>query len=310
MGYAVLFPGQGSQAVGMGADVFESRPDLLGDPADAILGWPLREVCLEGPEEDLTRTDRAQPALYAVAYALWEAFAAAVAVPPAAAAGHSLGEYTALAAAGALSYAEGLGLVAARGAAMAAAAGLEPSGMAALMGGEWEAAESLCDTRRSDGGRLWVANLNAPGQVVIAGGAADLEWAAAHGREHGVRRVIPLKVAGAFHSPFMAPAAVDLAEAVGAAGFRDPAFPVWANATAEPHGEVPGPALLDQLTSPVRFGESLQKMAALGIDTFVHIGPGEVTAGLARRSIEDSETHVVSTLDEAAAVAGTVGGAG
>ncbi len=309
MGYAVLFPGQGSQAVGMGADVFESRPELLGASADAILGWPLRTVCVEGPEEKLTGTDRAQPALYAVAYALWEAFAAAVTVPPAAAAGHSLGEYTALASAGALTFAEGLGLVAARGAAMAAAAGLEPSGMAALMGGDREAAESLCDARRSEGGRLWVANLNAPGQVVIAGGAADIEWASGHGKEHGVRRVIPLKVAGAFHSPFMEPAAADLAEAVGAIDFRDPAFPVWANATAEPHGEAVGPALLDQLTSPVRFGESLRAIAALGITTFVHIGPGEVTAGLARKSIEGSETHVVSTLHEAAAIAETIGGA-
>ena len=309
MGYAVLFPGQGSQVVGMGADVFESRPDLLGDSADAILGWPLRTVCLDGPEEKLTRTDRAQPVLYAVAYALWEAFAAAVTVLPAAAAGHSLGEYTALAAAGALSFSEGLGLVAARGTAMAAAAGLEPSGMAALMGGDRENAESLCDRRRTEGGRLWVANLNAPGQVVIAGGAADIEWAGVHGREHGVRRVIPLKVAGAFHSPLMESAAVDLAEAVGATGFRAPAFPVWANATAEPHGEEAGPALLTQLTSPVRFEESLQAMAALGITTFVHIGPGEVTAGLARKSIEDSETHVVSTLDEAAVVAEKIGGA-
>ena len=154
-----------------------------------------------------------------------------------------------------------------------------------------------------------MANLNAPGQVVIAGGAADIEWAGVHGREHGARRVIPLKVAGAFHSPLMESAAVDLAEAVGATGFRAPAFPVWANATAEPHGEEAGPALLKQLTSPVRFEESLQAMAALGITTFVHIGPGEVTAGLARKSIEDSETHVVSTLDEAAVVAEKIGGA-
>jgi len=309
VGYAVLFPGQGSQAVGMGADVFESRPDLLGESADEILGWPLRTVCTEGPEEHLTRTDRAQPALFAIAYALWEAFADEAAVPPVAAAGHSLGEYTALTAAGALSFERGLRLVAARGAAMASAAGLEPSGMAALMGGGREAGEALCDACRADGGRLWVANLNAPGQVVVAGGAADIEWAAGHGREYGVRRVIPLKVAGAFHSPFMAPAAAELAEAVGAADFGDSSFPVWSNATAEPHGEETGQALLQQLISPVRFEESLQAMAAREITTFVHIGPGEVTAGLARRSIEDSETHVVSNLEEAAAVAGMIGGA-
>jgi len=309
VGYAVLFPGQGSQTVGMGADVFESRPDLLGESADEILGWPLRTVCTEGPEEHLTRTDRAQPALFAVAYALWEAFADAVAAPPVAAAGHSLGEYTALAAAGALSFADGLRLVAARGAAMAAAAGLEPSGMAALLGGNREASEALCAARRADGGRLWVANLNAPGQVVAAGGAADLEWAAGNSREYGVRRVIPLKVSGAFHSPFMEPAASNLAEAVGAAGLGDVSFPVWSNATAEPHGRDVGPALLEQLVSPVRFEESLLAIAGRGITTYIHIGPGEVTAGLARKSIEGSETHVVSNLEEAAAVAGMIGGA-
>ncbi|MCB2222974.1 MAG: ACP S-malonyltransferase [Actinobacteria bacterium] len=303
MGYAVLFPGQGSQAVGMGADVFAARPDLLGDETDRILGWPLARLCADGPEEELTRTDRAQPALFAVAYALWEAFAAVAPEPPAAAAGHSLGEYTALAAAGVLGFADGLRLVAARGAAMAEAAALEPSGMAALLGADPSAAEALAQACRDGGGRLWVANVNAPGQVVVAGGASDLEWAAAHGREHGVRRVIPLKVAGAFHSPFMAPAASALEGALAGAPFGPGAFPVWANATAAPYAGPPAALLGEQMTSPVRFHETLAGMASGGITTFVHIGPGDVTAGLARRSIEDGEIHVVSTLEEAAAAA-------
>ena len=143
MSYAVLFPGQGSQQVGMGADVFAARSDLLGAAADTILGWPLQEVCAAGPEADLTRTDRAQPALYAVSYALWHEFVGLVAAPPAAAAGHSLGEYTALAAAGTLSFEAGLHLVAARGAAMAAAAAREASGMAVLLGADEERAEAL-----------------------------------------------------------------------------------------------------------------------------------------------------------------------
>jgi len=295
--YALLFPGQGSQAVGMGADVFAAMPELLGDRADAALGWSLRQLCLEGPEDALTRTEHAQPALFAVSYALWSALAARVG-PAAAAAGHSLGEYTALAAAGTLSFHDGLRLVAARGQAMAAAADASPSGMAALIGGDFAAAEALAAERRTAGGWLWVANLNAPGQVVVAGGHEDLAWAAEHAAAHGIRRVIPLKVAGAFHSPFMEPAVAQLRSAVAATPWAAPRFPVWANATARRHGTDIGAALLAQLTAPVRFAESLQDMAGYGVTTFVHVGPGDVTAGLAKRSVEGTEAIVVSSLGE------------
>ncbi|MCU0281248.1 MAG: ACP S-malonyltransferase [Acidimicrobiia bacterium] len=308
MSYALLFPGQGSQAVGMGADVFAARPDLEAAAA-AALGWDLARLCREGPEEALTRTEHAQPALYTVAFALWQALAAHPIPAPAAAAGHSLGEYTALAAAGVIAFEDGLRLVAARGRAMAAAAAAAPSGMAALLGVEAEAAEALAAARRDEGGSLWVANLNAPEQVVLAGGVADLAWAEEHAREHGVRRVARLKVAGAFHSPFMASAAADLAAAMAAADFATPAFPVWANATAAPYEGDAGALLLRQLTSPVRFAESLATMAAAGIRTFVHVGPGDVTAGLARRSVEGAETHVVSRLDEVDAVAAALAAA-
>lgn len=304
MPYAILFPGQGSQTVGMGADVFTARPDLLVEQADAVLGWSLRELCEAGPEEELTRTDRAQPALYAVSYALWEAFAA-TAPPPAAAAGHSLGEYTALAAAGVFSFAEGLRLVAARGEAMANAAERHGGGMAALLGGDAAGAEAMAEARRSEGGSLWVANLNAPGQVVVAGGAEDIAWVAEHARSHGVRRAVPLKVAGAFHSPLMAPAAEELEAALAAVRIRAAAFPVWANADAAPAADIVA-ALLRQLTSPVRFSETLDAMAASGIDAFVHIGPGDVTAGLARRTVDGATVHVVSSIDDAVAAAEAV----
>ena len=310
MTFAVLFPGQGSQTVGMGAELFDLRPDLLGDAADDVLGWSLRRMCLDGPEEELTRTERAQPALYAVAYAMWDTLRPALPEPPSAAAGHSLGEYTALAAAGALDYRAGLRLVAERGRAMAEAADLEASGMAALLGGDVGGAEGLAAARRDEGGRLWVANLNAPGQVVVAGGERDIAWAAENAARYGIRRVIPLKVAGAFHSPYMAPAARRLATAMDGVDFDTPSFPVWANATAAPHGSAGaaiGDTLIDQLTSPVRFAESLVAMAASGVTTFVHVGPGDVTAGLARKSVQGAEVLVVSSPAEAAEVAGTLG---
>jgi [acyl-carrier-protein] S-malonyltransferase len=310
MPFAILFPGQGSQSVGMGSELFDARPDLLGEAADRVLGWSLREMCLDAPEDELTRTEHAQPALYAVAYAMWDTLRPALPVAPAAAAGHSLGEYTALAAAGAIEYLDGLRLVAERGRAMSAAADAEPSGMAALLGGDLTAAEALAAARREAGGRLWVANLNAPGQVVVAGGEPDIAWAAEHAADHGIRRVIPLKVAGAFHSPFMAPAAERLAAAMEGVDFDTPAFQVWANATAAPHGSAGasiGGALVDQLTSPVRFAESLGAMAASGVTTFVHVGPGDVTAGLARKSVEGAEALVASSPSQVAEVAAALG---
>ncbi len=303
MSYAVLFPGQGSQFVGMGAELFDARPELLGDPADEVLGWSLRQVCLEGPEEELTRTEHAQPALYALAYALWDTMRDRV-PPPGAAAGHSLGEYTALAAAGAVDYLTGLRLVAARGRAMAAAAAQAPSGMAALLGVDEVAAEAIAAQRRSDGGRLWVANVNDPSQVVVAGGAADIEWVAATAADLGVRRAVPLQVAGAFHSPYMQPAADELAAALDGVAFSRPAFPVWGNAAAAPLPADPAGELARQLTAPVRFRDALEAMHGDGVGTFVHVGPGNVTAGMARRSVKGATVLTVSEPgDVAAAIA-------
>jgi [acyl-carrier-protein] S-malonyltransferase len=283
----------------MGSDLFDLRPDLLGETADEILGWSLRTMCLEGPEDDLTRTEHAQPALFAISYALWEEFRKAYPGAIDAGAGHSLGEYTALAAAGALRYPDALSLVSLRGRAMATAADAEASGMAALIGADHDLAESIAGLRRAEGGRLQVANVNAPGQVVVAGSDEDLEWLVANHSELGVRRVVPLKVAGAFHSTFMAEAAAEVGRALGSVDVTEPAFPIWSNTTARPH-DVASLAtnLEDQVVSTVRFSESLLDMSAAGVDVFVHIGPGDVTAGMARRTVAGSGVHVVSTVED------------
>jgi [acyl-carrier-protein] S-malonyltransferase len=295
--FAVLFPGQGSQFVGMGETLFDERPDLLGERSDEILGWSLREMCLHRPEDQLTRTEHAQPALFAVAYTLWDTFAGDLPELPAAAAGHSLGEYTALTAAGAFDYDTALGLVAERGRAMASASDIEPSGMAALIGADEDLAESISRRRREMGGRLEVANINAPGQVVVAGGEADIDWLVSSQADLGVRRVVALNVAGAFHSSFMEPASAKVAEALEQAEIMEPRFPVWSNTTARPHrrGEI-ADLLTRQVITTVRFSESLEDMAQQGIKTFIHVGPGDVTAGMAKRTVDDGETLTVSDI--------------
>ncbi len=299
MGYAVLFPGQGSQYSGMGAELFDRRRDLLGERADRILGWSLEEMCLRAPEDVLTRTEHAQPALFAVSFALWDELASRLPMRPESAAGHSLGEYTALAAASVLSFEDALTLVAERGRAMAAASDLQPSGMAAVLGLSDDEAEAMAASRRNQGGQLYVANRNAPGQVVMAGGRDDLDWLGEAAASLGVRRVIPVKVAGAFHSPFMAPAAARLRQAASAVAFRPPAFPVYANVSAAPFPSSSGlvDILVAQVVSPVLFAGTLEAMHRQGINKFLHVGPGDVTAGLVRRTIEGASTFAVSDLE-------------
>lgn len=297
MTYAVLFPGQGSQFVGMGADLFDARPDLLGARADEILGWSLRSLCLDGPEDVLTRTEHAQPALFALSYALWEELDGHLDTPPVAAAGHSLGEYTALAAAGVIGFDEALRVVAERGRAMAEAADLESSGMAALLGADVELAERVADASTEAGGRLTVANDNAPGQVVVAGSIEDLDWLDEHGRDLGVRRAVRLKVAGAFHSPFMRPAADRVAAALAEIEPSIGRFPVYANVTGTPVEPAHvAESLASQVVGRVRFADTLRNMAGNGISTFVHVGPGDVTAGMAKRTVEGAEVLVVSDV--------------
>ena len=289
----------------MGADLFDSQTDLLAGVSDRILGWSLREVCTEGPQELLTATDRAQPALYALAFALWSELAARLRRPPVAAAGHSLGEYTALAAAGVFSFEEGLRLVDSRARAMADAVRMEESGMAALLGATEEQAEEVASARRAAGGRLWVANINAPGQIVLAGALADVDWLVAGARRLGLRRAVKLDVAGAFHSPLMAPAVPRIEAALEGVEPNMARFPVWANVTGTPvaPGEVRG-LLARQVVAPVRFAASLRSMVEAGVEVFVHVGPGDVTAGLARRAVRGCRVMVVSSIAEAEKAAG------
>jgi [acyl-carrier-protein] S-malonyltransferase len=300
MDYAVLFPGQGSQVVGMGETLFADHDDLLGEAADSILGWSLRDACLDGPADHLTRTDVAQPAIYALSFAVWLDWMAAALPSPAAGAGHSLGEYTALAAGGAFDFFTGLEIVAARGRAMAAAAAMVESGMAAVIGADPTVVEKICEGRRDDGGSLWVANLNAPGQIVVAGTAADLDWLSAEAAALGLRRVIALDVAGAFHTPLMEPALAEYAAVLEGIEFSQPRFPIWSNVDAAPYGRDIVGTLLRQLTAPVRFEASLAGMAAAGIGAFFHLGPGDVTMGMARRTVPGT---AVAAAADAASVA-------
>lgn len=307
-GVGLLFPGQGSQVVGMGADLFEARPDLLGERADGALGFSLRKLCLEGPEEELTRTEHAQPALFALSYALWDVVRGQIGLAPSAAAGHSLGEYTALAAAGVFDFDTALSLVALRGRVMAEAADLEKSGMAALLGADLQLAEEACRRRNEMGGRLAVANINAPGQVVLAGSQEDLAWVTENAGALGLRRVIPLNVAGGFHSSFMEPARSQLAGALADTTLAEPEFPVWSNTTALPHEQSSIADLLArQLVEPVRFSETLEDMSVAGIGAFLHVGPGDVTAGLAKRSVPGARVEVISEIGDIRGAADALG---
>ncbi len=292
----------------MGADLFEARPDLLGDPANDVLGFDLRKMCLEGPEEELTRTEYAQPALFAISFALWDEFRRSLEPTPSGMAGHSLGEYTALTAANAVDFPNSLAVVALRGRAMAEAADAEPSGMAALIGADEELAQAVCAVRRNIGGRLQVANINSPGQIVVAGGAADIEWLTSEGRDQGIRRVIPLKVAGAFHSSFMASASESVADGLAKVKISEPEVPVWANATALPHERTAIVSVLSrQVVEPVRFMETLQNMGEAGISHYVHVGPGDVTAGLVRKTLPGAEVMVVSSIEDIGGVVDVLG---
>ena len=294
MTYAVLFPGQGSQSVGMCPDLRADRPRHFAEASER-LGWDVASLIAAGPEDVLTSTEKAQPSLYVTSFALWREFFDLVDGHPVAFAGHSLGEYTALAASGSLDYLDGLDLVAERGLAMAEAADASESGMAALLGADEETAERIASERRADGGQLYVANINAPGQIVVAGGVRDIEWLLENGRDRGIRRVVPLKVVGAFHSPFMQPAQDRLAVALDSVAFTDGRGAVFANATGDVTHD-PRSTLAQQLTAPVRFSATLEHMADLGVDTFVHVGPGDVTAGLAKRTVPDATVMVVSMI--------------
>ncbi|MDE5733664.1 MAG: ACP S-malonyltransferase [Duncaniella sp.] len=276
---AFVFPGQGAQFVGMGKDLYESNPTAkeMFEKANEILGFRITDLMFEGTDEDLRQTKVTQPAIFLhsviLAKTMGEEF------DPAMTAGHSLGEFSALVAAGALSFEDGLRLVSARAQAMQKACEINPSTMAAVIALPDEKVEEIC---AGVDGTVVCANYNCPGQLVISGETEAIAKACELLKAAGAKRALPLKVGGGFHSPCMEPARAELAEAIEKTEFHTPSVPVYQNVDAKPHTD---PAeikanLVAQLTAPVRWTQSVKNMVADGAAEFIEVGPGKVLQGL------------------------------
>ena len=303
MHLVLLFPGQGSQKPGMGQDLAAAVPAAAAVFAqvDAALDAPLSRLCFEGPADELTLTHNAQPALFAHGAAAWAAIREVAAPHVRAAAGHSLGEFTAYHAAGALGLAEGARLVRRRGELMLEAGEARPGAMAALLGDLTAPLEQLCEQASREAGTVVPANYNSPGQVVVSGDERGVERLMTLAREAGARRAVRLNVSGAFHSPLMEPAAAGLGRALDAAAVGTPTFPVVSNVTAQPvtDGGEAHRLLQRQLTSPVRWTEVVQALAAAHPDAlFVELGPGNVLSGLVKRIAPEVATATCGTAAE------------
>ncbi len=304
---AWIFPGQGSQFVGMGKDVVEAYPEAAAvcAQADAILGAPLSHVCFEGPADVLTDTVNAQPAIYVHSAAVLAVVRGRRPdVSPDFVAGHSLGEYSALYAAGVFSFEDGLKLVRERGRLMKLAGERSPGGMAAVLGLDLDTVAEVCrQAREETGAPVQVANDNCPGQVVISGALPALNRAIELAESANARRVVRLAVSIAAHSPLMAVVTDEFAAAVRATPMQPPQIPVVMNASARPTTDVQEiqDLLIAQLTSPVRWTESVQYMASVGVDTFVEIGPKDVLTGLVKRINRKLRRQNLGTADQLAA---------
>lgn len=292
---AYVFPGQGSQFPGMAKDLYENQPKAkeMLEKANEILGFRITDIMFEGTADDLKATKVTQPAIFlhsTVLAACYDGF------KPDMTAGHSLGEFSALVAAGAISFEDGLRLVSIRANAMQKCCEANPGGMAAIIGMTNEAVEDVC---KSVDGLVIPANYNSDGQVVISGEKAAVEAACEKAKEAGAKRALPLPVSGAFHSPLMEPARKELAEAIEKTKFSTPICPVYQNVTAkaETDPETIKANLLAQLTSPVRWTQSVKSMVADGADYFMEIGPGNVLQGLIKRTAgADVTIEGISTL--------------
>lgn len=283
---ALIFPGQGSQQAGMGRALADRYPEArrLFEEADAVLGRPLSRLCFEGPEEELQRTVNTQPALYVTGAAALAALRAE-GIDGGAAAGHSLGEYTALYAAGALDFATGLRLVQTRGEAMEAAGRQRPGTMAAVLGLDDAKVEAVCRDSSGPDGVVVAANLNSPGQVVLSGDEAALDRACARATTEGAKRALKLKVGGAFHSPLMEPAVELMRPELEAAAIAAPRLRFVANVSADfiQDPEAIRRSLVLQITSCVRWTQSIERLRDAGYTKFIEVGPGKVLTGLLKR---------------------------
>ena len=302
---ALLFPGQGAQTVGMACDLAAEFPKVaeLFRLADQASGLPLSELIAEGPEEKLKDTAVSQPAVCLADLACFAAFEEVHGRQlPAAAAGLSLGEYAALAAAGAMGFSQTLRLVSLRGKFMAECAAAVPGTMASILGLPADSVMS-CVEEAASAGTVVAANFNSPKQTVISGEKSAVEKACELAKAAGAKRAIPLKVSGAFHSPLMAPAAEKLAAELEKADIRRPRFPVIANVTGAAVSDPPDirKALVEQVTGPVQWVKTLEAMQAAGADEFVELGPGKVLSGLTKRTLDGV---AIASLGSAEAIRG------
>jgi [acyl-carrier-protein] S-malonyltransferase len=303
---ALLFPGQGSQWVGMGAALARehaSAAEAFAE-ADDLLGFALSRLMWEGPESELVLTQNAQPAILVHSVAALRAAGERL-VGARMAAGHSLGEFSAHVAAGTLRFQDALSAVRLRGMLMFEAGTRRPGGMAAILGMEDEAAEAVCrEVSRPPGSVVVPANFNSPGQIVISGDVDAVDRAAAAAREKGAKKVVPLTVSGAFHSPLMRPAEEGLRAHLASLNFGHLSFPVYSNVTAAPvaDGEVARDLLVRQLTSPVRWSQSIAAMVGDGATRFIEVGPGDVLAKLNKRNARGIPTAPCGEPDALAAL--------